>query len=135
MIIKNYDGTVLFQDDRMVSCEGANLRGANLSRAKLPHFQICPEKGFYAYKKFADGIIGTIYIPTKALRTNSLIGRKCRASKARLVEATQGNTKLQKGHPVHSPNRNTKYTVGSIMVPDSYDDDIRVECTHGIHFL
>jgi hypothetical protein len=33
----------------------------------------------------------------------------------------------------HDPG--TVYTVGAVTRADSYDDDIRVECTHGIHFF
>ena len=29
----------------------------------------------------------------------------------------------------------TIYRVGEIVRPDSYDPDIRVECSHGIHFF
>jgi hypothetical protein len=28
----------------------------------------------------------------------------------------------------------TEYREGQMVYPDSYDDDIRVDCTHGIHF-
>jgi hypothetical protein len=30
---------------------------------------------------------------------------------------------------------NLVYTVGEIALPDKYDDDIRVECSSGIHFF
>jgi hypothetical protein len=29
----------------------------------------------------------------------------------------------------------TIYKAGVVVHPDKYDDDIRVECTHGIHFF
>jgi hypothetical protein len=29
----------------------------------------------------------------------------------------------------------TLYTQGAMVYPDKYDDDIRIECTHGIHFF
>jgi len=32
-------------------------------------------------------------------------------------------------------SRGLEYRVGELVYPDSYDPDIRVECTHGIHFF
>ena len=112
---------------------GANLRCADLRRAdlrdaKLPHFKICPEEGgFYAWKKTSRGVI-KIYIPADAKRCNSLIGRKCRASKIKVISgAGCGGTSPNKG--------NEKYTKGSTIHADKFDDDIRIECTNGIHFF
>ena len=112
---------------------GANLRGANLwgaylRGAGLPHFQIVPEEGsFYAYKKTSKGVI-KIQIPAEAKRTSSLIGRKCRAEYVKVIsgEGLGGSGTHYGG---------CTYNKGDIVYPDSYDDDIRVECTHGIHFF
>ena len=107
---------------------GANLTGANLTGAKLPSFQICPQEGsFLAYKKTTKGVI-TLLIPEDAKRTNSLVGRKCRASKVVVVdgEGCGGTGTHYKG---------IVYDLASVIVCDDYDDDIRVECTEGIHFF
>ena len=116
---------------------GADLRGADLRRtylqggdlrwAYLPHFQICPEVGsFMGWKKLGDGAICQLLIPEDAKRTSSLVGRKCRAE---YVEVLEGE-----GITTHN-GIETPYIVGEITRPNSYDDDIRIECTHGIHFF
>ena len=108
--------------------EGAYLRGANLRGAKLPHFQICPQEGsFIGYKKTTNGII-KILIPEYAKRTNSLIGRKCRASKVVVI----GGEGVD-GTGTHYTS--IIYSEGKTIVCDNYDDDIRVECTKGVHFF
>ena len=70
----------------------------------------------------------TLEIPGDARRTASLVGRKIRAERA-LVLHIEGDAP-----EVKSDYDNTVvYRVGEIVAPDSYDDDIRAECTHGIH--
>ena len=104
---------------------GANLEGANLERAKLPHFQICPEEGdFIAWKKVNGGVL-KLLIPKEAKRTSSLVGRKCRAEFVVVLE----------GSGVSKYDGKTQYGPGMTVYPDKYDDDIRVECTSGIHFF
>lgn len=133
--------------------EGADLRGANLTwsnlrrafltgadltGAKLPEFQLCPPKGtaFRAWKKVWGGVILELKIPADAERTSSLIGRKCRASRALVVSATWANGNPTNMH-MFSSSRHVefKYQVGEVAEPDGYDGDIRVECTRGIHFF
>ena len=109
---------------------GANLSGANLRGADLPHFQLVPETGsFTAYKKLQDEVIAKLQILAKARRTSSLVGRKCRAEYVKVLSLTPT---VEEGFSTHD---NTPYRVGEIITADSYDDDIRVECTHGIHFF
>jgi hypothetical protein len=116
--------------------QGADLQGADLQGADLPHFQICPEIGsFVAFKKLkhddSTTEIATLLIPDGARRTSSLVGRKCRAERVRVLK---GNG--------HSPTAGQDITAGDILEyregdlvkADSFDDDIRVECSHGIHF-
>lgn len=113
-----------------VNLENANLKNANLYNASLPHFRITPEiGGFYAWKKTTKGVI-KIYIPEDAEITNSLVGRKCRASKIKVIsgDGVGGQS------PARSVNKLT-YNKGETIVADKFDDDIRVECTHGIHFF
>lgn len=104
---------------------GANLEGANLEGADLPAFQITPQ-GYpmYGFKR-TDGGIVTLLIPAEAKRTASLVGRKCRAEYAVVVE----------GHGRSLHDGTTEYVVGKTVYPDKYDDDIRVECISGIHFF
>jgi len=110
--------------------EGAKLRGADLRGAKLPDFLIVPVEGeFYGYKKLSNRKIVKLKIPADAQRINAIGSRKCRASYAIPVEDCGENKggcfwKLEEGYKQDVP-----------VYPDSYNDDIRVECTHGIHFF
>jgi hypothetical protein len=103
----------------------ANLSGANLSGANLPHFLILPEGDLIVWKKLSNGVICKLKIPADVKRINSLTGRKCRAEKALVLE----------GEGLGSYDQKTIYKVGEWVIPDSFDDDIRIECSHGIHFF
>jgi hypothetical protein len=105
---------------------GADLRGADLTGANLPHFQIVPEEGsFIAYKKVDTGVI-KLLIPEDAKRTSTLVGRKCRASYVKVLEGS--------GISCTSSDK-LEYKEGEFVYADKYDDDIRKECTSGIHFF
>lgn len=111
-----------------INLEGACLEGAYLEGVNLPHFQICPQEGsFVAYKKTTQGVI-KLLIPEDAKRTNSLVGRKCRASKVVVLggEGVGGTGTHYKG---------IIYEEGKTIECVDYDPDIRVECTKGIHFF
>lgn len=133
---------------RGANFEGADLRYANflhadladasgLDSARLPQFQLCPSDGdFIGYKKLADGLIATLQIPASAHRTSTLVGRKCRAEFARVLAITADGTPCKNGQSMHGRvGWRTEYRVGELVYPDTYDPDIRVECTGGIHFF
>mgnify|MGYP002737178377 CR=1 FL=1 len=104
---------------------GADLYGAYLRGAILPPFQLCPEEGdFIAWKKVSGGIL-KLLIPAGAKRTSSLVGRKCRAEYVKVLS----------GQGVSTHDGITFYQPDAIVYADKYDDDIRVECAHGIHFF
>jgi hypothetical protein len=104
---------------------GANLEGANLIGA-IGLFPIVPEAGaFHGFKKLADDTIAEIQIPADAERVGGYIGRKCRASKA-IVISGQGFSKR---------DSQFAYAPGQVIIPDKWDNDPRVECSHGIHFF
>ena len=115
--------------------KGANLEDAYLQDANLPHFKITPETGsFFAFKKLSGGIIVQITIPAHAERTNSLVGRKCRASEIVVEKVIQGD--IPEGVKIRSTHYgDSVYAVGETVKADKWDGDIRVECTHGIHFF
>ena len=122
----------------------ANLRGANLSHANLRHADIenvqydeitaffalqCPEEGsFVGWKKCRADVLVKLFIPEDAKRS-SATSRKCRASKAVVLEVIGANEGLS--------HRDTDfvYEVGKEVVADSFDDDRWNECSHGIHFF
>ncbi len=115
---------------RAADLQAADLREADLREADLPHFQIVPSQGaLVAWKKCIEGVI-KIEIPANAQRTSTLVGRKCRAEFVRTLE-------LPEGVDVAKSKRNpgVTYAVGEITRADSYDPDIRVECSPGIHFF
>jgi hypothetical protein len=116
---------------------GANLSGANLTGAILPKYCIVPEKGsFIAYKKVIDRknkrFIIEVEVPKTALRMNSLVGRKIRVSKVKVLKAfnTKCKTFINLGY---GDSKQVKYIIGKVTKADSFDPDIRIECTHGIH--
>ena len=146
----NLSGAVLSHADlsranlSRADLSGADLRGADLSHAHLshaikganttlPHYRIAPEVGsFIAFKKLRNNIVATLEIPAEAKRTSSLIGRKCRAEFAKVVALSSDAVV---GYAKHQPPGTFSYRVGEIVRPDSFDDDIRLECTNGIHFF
>ena len=115
---------------------GAYLSDADLKGAKLPDFQLVPDEGsFIAWKKVSNGGIVKLLIPEDAKRTSSLVGRKCRASKAVVLEVFDYNGASINATPEGKSYPGIIYEKGETVEPDSYDDDIRVECAHGIHFF
>ena len=114
-----------------VNLANADLTDANLTRATLPHYTICPEEGeFIAWKKLQNNVVAKLLIPAESKRTSSLVGRKCRAEFVKVISFVNSSESI--GYAKHD---STPYIVGQTVKPDSYDDDIRVECTHGIHFF
>jgi hypothetical protein len=121
---------------------GANLMGANLMGANLPddfpihRFSIVPESGaFEAYKKVygkTGAVILKLLIPKDAKRLGGLVGRKCRASKARVLKAY---TKEKEEFFYSSHDREFLYKVGKTVKVDDFCDDPKQECAPGIHFF
>ena len=117
---------------------GANLRHALLTGAQLPEFQLCPPKGvaFTGWKKVVGGFVLELEIPADAERTSSLVGRKCRASRALVVGAggaMGGMTNQKEFCSIRASH--FVYRLGEVAVPSDYDGDIRLECTRGVHFF
>ena len=107
---------------------GAKLSGANLSGSDLKKLlsvrTILPEGDIIGWKKLQGGTICKLQIPAKAKRVGGLIGRKCRAEYAIVLEG-EGKG-LHNGHT---------YKVGDTVKPDKYDPSPMVECSNGIHFF
>ena len=125
MIIKNiFNGKIILENDL------ADLRGAN-----LPIYQLCPEGNLIVYKK-ASGMIVQLELLKDVKRTSSLVGRKCRAESA-IVKAIYNpdRTISDLKEVTGDYNSSILYKVGETVLPDKYNDDIRVENTNGIHFF
>ena len=133
---------------RGANLEGANLRGANLRgalNASLVFAQtcVCPQKGaFIGFKKAYYGDCGEpciveLEIPADAKRSNAS-GRKCRASKARVVSITD-----LEGQPIDGAQRvfsghdhDFTYSNGVTVEPtEPFEEDRWDECAPGIHFF
>jgi hypothetical protein len=114
-------------DLREANLRGADLRGARLDGATLSPFQV-PHGELVVYKKVCGKIV-RLRIPEKARRTASLVGRKCRAEYA-VVEWVEGGESVTS----NAWSRVT-YKAGETVYPNNYNGDIRVECSHGIHFF
>jgi hypothetical protein len=117
---------------------GAALRGANLRDADLPFGPVTlPDGAFRAYKLACgpngERVIVTLEIPEDAQRVAPLVGRKCRASSARVLALSSGES--AKSWHRGSYHVSVTYRVGEVVTPDSYDPSPFVECSHGIHFF
>ena len=105
---------------------GAILSGADLRDAEgLEQQSILPAGQLIGYKKLADGSIAKLRIPASAARVNAYGSRKCRAEFAFVLSSTGAIAK----------HDGTPYPKRGKIVPDKYDPDPRVECSHGIHFF
>lgn len=93
-------------------------------------FQDIPEEGsFIGWKKLSGGVIAKLLIPAEARRTSTPIGRKNRAEFVVVLEL------FGEAEGVSMHDKSTIYRKGETVRPDSYNGDIRLECTNGIHFF
>ena len=109
----------------------ANLSNADLSNANLTPYLVCPEVGsFVGWKKLCGGIIAKLEIPEEAARITPIGQRKCRAAYARVLSLSGS---ALAGTDTHTAK--LVYVTGQIVRPDSFDPDVRSQCSHGIHFF
>ena len=127
---------------------GANLRGANLYGAKNGGLAaamtvVCPEGAIIGWKKveLLDGGdflgigIAKLLIPGDAKRSNAT-ERKCRASKAIVLELQELNGDLFHGIARSQHDEDFIYKVGKTVYPtEPFCDDRWKECASGIHFF
>ena len=124
---------------RSANLSGADLIGANLSGAKTNHYTSfyhlqCPEEGsFIAYKK-ANNYIIKLLIPEDALRS-SATSRKCRASKAKVLDITHIETGVTVNTVISNYDNTFIYKVGEEVKVDDFDTNRWNECSSGIHFF
>jgi hypothetical protein len=104
---------------------GAVLSGADLSGACMGNWRILPDEGtIVGWKKLSGGVICKLQI-NAADAVCSLVGRKCRARAAVVMEG--------KGRSSH--DLSFTYAPGQTLTVPNFDDDIRIECAPGIHFF
>ena len=108
----------------------ANLRSANLSLADLSKLYaqrtILPEGDLIGYKKLSGGTICKLGIPADAKRVGGMVGRKCRAEFAVVLE----------GSGFSQYDSAFAYVVGATVKPAApFNDNVVSECESGIHFF
>ena len=119
----------------------ANLYGANyIEKAKNLFYPIaCPESGaFIGWKKARiKGIrvecIVKLEISEDAMRS-SATGRKCRCSKATVLEIQDINGNVLEQFAVSDRDENFHYVPGSVVSVSDFDENRLDECSTGIHF-
>ena len=148
----NLSGANLFGAD----LSGANLFGADLSRANLSMANLfgadyiekaknlfypiaCPEIGaFIGWKKARimhnhSECIVKLEIAKDAMRS-SATGRKCRCSKATVLEVQDlGGNVLEKA-AVSDRDSDFQYIPGTMVSVPDFDENRWNECSNGIHF-
>lgn len=142
--------SVSFEDVYIYSSnlDGSALRESNFSDVSLQNvfgtYSACPEEGsFIGFKKLCDKeryetLICKLEIPADAKRS-SAFSRKCRCSKAKVLEILGMDNEnkftipVKKGYSTHEPA--FEYKVGEMVYPDSFDEDRWNECSSGIHFF
>jgi uncharacterized protein YjbI with pentapeptide repeats len=129
-----YDANLRGADLRGANLRGADLYGANLNEAKesslvIAQQSIVPMGKLIGWKKLQNGAIAKLEIPTKAKRLNSIGSRKCRAEFVKVLAIIGAD----EAYDQHSGK--VLYKKGLTVYPDSFDEDIQVECSHGIHFF
>ena len=102
--------------------------------------RVYPEEDFVGYKKVAAigddprrNCVAKLLIPADG-RNIVFPGMKCRCDRAYVIEIRdkRGGTY---NHAESIRTRDFIYTVGEWVVPDLFDSDWKVECSHGIHFF
>ena len=123
-----------YADLRNANLRSANLSGIAVSSYTAGYFLACPEVGdFIGFKKLQEGKIAKLLIPEDAKRS-SATGRKCRASKAVVLEITNNSGNEAKT----GTSKNDEffhYTVGETVEAPYFCEDRWNECAPGIHFF
>jgi len=78
---------------------------------------------------------GKIQFPARAKRLTAIGSRKCRASYVTTLKIYDCDNKFVKDSVSGKHDPKTKYKAGNVTVADKFDDDVRVECSNGIHFF
>ena len=127
-----YDANLRGADLRSADLYGANLRGAK----HLPYIpMVCPEEDKFIGWKKADNHIVKLLIPSDAKRSSST-GRKCRCSKAKVLEIYNLDGTIAEEREVKSNYDNSFiYKVGEIVEVTDFDENRWEECASGIHFF
>ena len=119
-------------DLRGADLREANLREANLREAGLPDYHTLPSTGPLTVYKCVKGAILTLFVPHDSPRAGCLTSNKCRVDRAKVI-ATSDATVTARMNLGYGTARPLYYVLGEWVEADEFDDDIREQCTHGIH--
>jgi len=124
-------------DLRNANLWNADLWNADLRNAKYLHkFSIVPETGQFTAWKKASGKLVKILIPSKAKRLNKPGSRKCRAEFVKTINIYNSDGSKCKDTKTKGTHDNKLiYEIGKPTYPNKFNDDIRLECSNGIHFF
>lgn len=123
--------------EKRANLSGADLSGANLSRAKnVPYTPMaCQDEGeFIGWKKCRYDRIVKLEIPEDAKRS-SASGRKCRCDKAEVLEITSIDGKEKYTEAASDRDVDFVYKVGEMVSVDDFCENRWEECAAGIHFF
>lgn len=106
--------------------------------SKLPDFQL-PGGDLIVYKRLVNSI-AQLTVKADTPRTATLVGRKCRAASAKVnwIENVSTGDFMSQDYSLirnFSYGNNVTYVAGEEAIPDKYDDNPFIECSHGIHFF
>ncbi len=127
-------------DLRYADLRNADLRNADLRNADLRNasheFSICPEvDSFIGFKQCRENKLIKLLI-TKDAKRLSATGRKCRASKVRVLDIYDIDDKSKKYLQATSDHdENFIYTLGAVIEIKDFDENRWNECSTGIHFF
>lgn len=117
--------------------ERTKIENCKLGERFLERLNFLPDGEFVAYKNTRQGVV-KLLIPADADRVFSTILRKCRASKAIVLELPEGCPEDSMGVPYAESMWNAEfhYEVGQTMEPwQPFDPTPLLDCTSGIHFF
>ena len=93
-----------------------------------------PEEGsFIGWKKCKNNTILKLEIPSDAGRVCSPANRKCRAEFVKVLNIW--NSKGEEIYRVIGIYNGIEYVLNEVTKSDSFDNDFRITCSHGIHFF
>jgi len=136
-------------DLREANLCGADLRGADLREADLREANLrgadlrgaggiplsCPQCGSFTAFKKASGLIVKLLV-LEAAKRSSATGRKCRCSKALVVDISDAaGLKTDYIEAKSNYDGSFVYRVGEAVAVDDFCEDRWNECAAGIHFF
>jgi hypothetical protein len=93
----------------------------------FPRKVILPKGEIIGWKKLNNNVICKLRIPAEAKRVGGIVGKKCRAEFAVVLEG--------EGNSLTDQYTKVAYKIGEKVVPDKFDGNPLVECSTGIHFF